>query len=147
MIDSFCGQYAFLSNFYPCEVEFDGVTYSSSEHAYQAAKTIDLNEREAIRNLQTPGQAKRAGQKVKMRPDWRNWKTYFMRQILESKFSNPEMREKLLSTGDEELVEGNNWNDTYWGVCDGKGKNNLGRILMSIRDDLKNNVSGTDHEK
>jgi hypothetical protein len=137
IIDSFCGQYAFLSNFYLHEVEFDGDMYPSAEHAYQAAKTIDLNEREAIRKLLTPGRAKRAGQKVKMRPDWRNWKTYFMRQILESKFSNPEMREKLLSTGDNELVEGNNWNDTYWGVCDGKGKNHLGRILMEIRDTLK----------
>jgi ribA/ribD-fused uncharacterized protein len=132
-IDSFSGQYAFLSNFYPCEVEFEGDIYPSAEHAYQAAKTTDPDVRRMIRELSSPGKAKRTGKDIRIRPDWKNWRTYYMHQILVAKFNIPELREKLLSTGNSVLIEGNNWNDTYWGICNGRGENHLGRILMEIR--------------
>lgn len=132
-IDSFSDQYAFLSNFYLCEVEFEEDIYPSAEHAYQAAKTIDPDVRKMIRELSSPGKAKRAGKNIRIRPDWRNWRTYYMHQILVAKFSIPELREKLLSTGNSILIEGNVWNDIYWGVCNGRGENHLGKILMEIR--------------
>ena len=60
-----------------------------------------------------------------------------MYDVCKAKFTqNPELAEKLLATGEQELVEGNNWNDTFWGMCRGKGKNMLGNILMKIREEL-----------
>lgn len=53
------------------------------------------------------------------------------------KMSEPKLRSQLLSTGTAELVEGNWWNDRYWGVCNGRGENHLGKILMRIREELK----------
>ena len=57
---------------------------------------------------------------------------------LRYKFSNPDLKEKLLATGNEELVEGNWWGDQYWGICDGIGKNKLGKLLMKVRKELAN---------
>ena len=60
-----------------------------------------------------------------------------MYEIVKDKFSrNPELRVKLLNTGDIELIEGNYWGDTFWGVCNGKGENHLGKILMRVRKEL-----------
>ena len=65
-------------------------------------------------------------------------KDQIMYEIVLNKFSqNEELREKLIATGDEYLAEGNTWHDTYWGVCNGKGKNKLGKILMQVREELK----------
>lgn len=133
MINSFSGRYAFLSNFYPEQIEYEGILYPSSEHAFQAAKTLDKTERLRISKLETPGQAKRAGRKVTLRPDWEENKIYVMKDILLIKFSNPDLMKKLISTGKRKLVEDNNWGDTFWGVCNGKGENNLGKLLMVIR--------------
>lgn len=69
-----------------------------------------------------------------MRPNWDEMKIGFMASILAAKFSDPELRLMLLQTWGCELVEGNTWGDTFWGVCNGKGKNNLGKILMELRD-------------
>lgn len=68
-IDSFSGEYDFLSNFYSQEITYDGIKYPTNEHAFQAAKTLDLAKRQAIAKLATPGQAKRAGRKVLLRSD------------------------------------------------------------------------------
>src|SRR4051794_10492805 len=68
-IDSFQGEYRFLSNFWPAEVVYEGVTYPSVEHAYQAAKTLSIEERKRIASLPTPGEAKKEGQKLIKRPD------------------------------------------------------------------------------
>jgi N-glycosidase YbiA len=134
VIDSFQGEYRFLSNFWPAVVRFDGMTYPTVEHAYQAAKTMDMKERLRISELATPGLAKKAGKKVKMRSDWGDEvKIIFMRLFLTLKFQDPKLRKKLLQTGTEKLVEGNTWGDTFWGVCDGKGKNHLGKLLMEVR--------------
>lgn len=126
-----------LSNFYMSSVRYLGITYPSSEHAYQAQKTLDLVERQQIATLKTPGQAKRAGKAVKMRSDWEQVKDQIMEDIVRIKFqSNPVLMAKLLSTGDLYLEETNTWNDTYWGVCKGRGQNKLGKILMKVRDQL-----------
>lgn len=137
-ITEFRGDYRWLSNFWDCPVKYEDVMYPTSEHAYQAAKTLDRNERLKIRNLDTPGKAKRAGKNLEIRSDWEDVKLQVMTDILTDKFSrNPDLAEKLIQTGTADLIEGNTWNDTFWGVCRGKGQNHLGRILMRIRDELQ----------
>jgi ribA/ribD-fused uncharacterized protein len=142
IIASFSGEYHFLSNFYPCKVEYEGILYPTSEHAFQAAKTLNTYRRWHISLLMTPGKAKRAGRELVLRPFWDDIKLQVMEQILRTKFSNPEMKQLLLDTGAKILVEGNSWNDTFWGVCTktGRGENNLGNLLMKIRGDLRGSV-------
>jgi hypothetical protein len=131
-------EYRFLSNFYPATVEYDGLEYSSTEHAYQAAKTEDAAQRRRIREAQKPGDAKRLGKQVKMRTNWEQIKVGVMKDLVRQKFTNhKELKEKLLATGDAYLEETNTWNDTFWGVCKGKGQNHLGKILMEVRQELK----------
>lgn len=133
-IDRFQGEYRWLSNFHEAEVMYDGIMFPTNEHAFQATKANNFSERLWVLQSRTPGVAKRRGRKVNMRPDWEQVKIDIMYEINRDKFSrHPELREKLLATGRAELIEGNDWGDTFWGVCDGKGKNNLGRILMNIR--------------
>ena len=137
MINSFDDKYAFLSNFYECKVEYNGIVYGSSEAAFQAQKTLDIEERLQFATL-TPMQSKRKGRKVALRPDWEDVKVLTMYEIVLAKFTqNPDLAEMLIATGDEELVEGNYWHDTFWGVCDGVGTNFLGKILMQIRGELR----------
>lgn len=141
MIDNFHGDYMFLSNFYACDIEYEGIKYPSTEHAYQAAKTLDENERRKIAASTTAGQAKKAGKMLKLREDWAQVKLKVMEDILRIKFSNPELRKKLNATKPEELIEGNWWGDKYWGMVkstpqsDWEGSNHLGKILMKIRDE------------
>lgn len=141
VIDSFFGKYRFLSNFEPCTVVYDGLTYTCSEAAYQAAKnkSNDVSLHIAFTTM-NGSQAKYAGQKLKLRPDWNEVKVDVMYAIVKDKFTrNPELREKLLNTGNLELIEGNYWGDTFWGVCNGKGENHLGKILMRVRKELAEN--------
>ena len=132
MIKSFSGEYQFLSNFYPVEVVLDGVTYPTVENAYQAAKTLDLEKRKEFIGV-LPGFAKRLGQRLELRPDWGAVKLNIMQRLNEQKYMRPDLRKKLCDTYPQDLVEGNTWGDTFWGVCDGKGSNHLGQILMAIR--------------
>jgi ribA/ribD-fused uncharacterized protein len=137
-ITSFSGKYRFLSNFYPCEVKHDGIVYPSAEHAYQASKTDSIPERERIASLPTASAAKKAGRSLKMYSGFEANKVDTMRSIVFKKFAqNPELEEKLLETGNKFLVEGNNWDDIFWGVTDdGYGRNILGQILMETRERL-----------
>ena len=136
MINQFTGEYRWLSNFWPAKVKYLGVEYPTVEHAYQAAKTEDSAWRENIRQAATPGQAKRLGSQAPMRPEWHNVKLEVMENLVRRKFQHPELKALLLATKNEELVEGNYWGDTFWGVCRGKGENHLGKILMKIRSEL-----------
>lgn len=137
-IDSFSGEYRFLSNFWPAEVEFEGQRYPSVEHAYQAAKTLDPVERRRIATQATPSAAKRAGRALVLRDDWLEVKLDVMESCVRDKFTrHAELRRRLLETGDAELVEGNTWGDRYWGVFEGQGENHLGKILMKIRGELR----------
>lgn len=133
----------FLSNFYPCTVTLDGVEYPTVEHAFQAAKTLDPEVRQKIRDASTPGKAKRMGKALKLNmsvPAWNVVKVAIMYDLVKQKFSKEPFRTKLLSTGDAELIESNWWGDTFWGVCMGKGENNLGKILMRVREELRKEV-------
>jgi ribA/ribD-fused uncharacterized protein len=139
----FRGRWEFLSNFYPSEVKLKGKTYPTVEHAFQAAKTLDEADRERIRLAETAGQAKAMGRKVALRSGWavgnNGIRVQVMRALLKQKFApGTELAQKLLDTEDREIVEGNTWNDTFWGVCNGKGKNRLGELLMAIREELRN---------
>lgn len=147
MINSFKGEYEFLSNFYPVQVYYMGFVFPSSEHAYQASKTFDYDFRLMIAKMPKAGTAKWWGSKEGMkrfgcqiRKDWDLEKDKIMFDILLKKFgNNNEMRDLLIQTGDQELVEGNYWHDNYWGNCvcqkcrHSRGKNKLGEHLMNIR--------------
>lgn len=136
-VRGFFGGYHFLSNFHWAPVEYEGLQYSSSEAAFQAAKTLDLNKRKGFVSI-TPGESKRLGRQLELRPDWNEVKIEVMRQVLRAKFDqNQLLKEALLKTGDAYLEETNTWNDTFWGVCDGKGDNILGKLLMNLRDEYK----------
>ncbi len=135
MINKFSGDYAFLSNFYPCYLRFGGLHWPSVEHAFQAAKTTDLGKREHIRRMKMARDAKRAGRELELREDWEQIKYVVMRTLLQNKFEAPELRKLLLDTDAEELQEGNTYGDRVWGVdlLTGKGQNHLGRLLMEVR--------------
>ena len=136
-ITCFRGVYRFLSNFYPTRVVYgDGWIYPTVEHAFQAAKTTDPTWQAHIRHATTPGDAKRLGRRAPLRPDWEADKQRVMYELLLQKFQHPSLRAQLVATGEEELVEGNGWGDTYWGVCRGVGENHLGKLLMQIRKEI-----------
>ena len=138
-IDHFTDDYFFLSNFYMHPVTYEGVTYPSSEHAYQAAKSLDRDQRLEVSKIKRAGDAKKAGQRLTLRPGWdKGVKLEVMRDILRIKFSDYSLRNRLLETGDRELIESNTWNDTFWGVCNGHGRNWLGKLLMELREEIKN---------
>lgn len=139
MIKSFQGKYYFLSNFYPCIITRDGFTFKSVEAAYQASKTECEELRIQIANATTPGEAKKLGRKVKIRPDWEYIKDSVMLSLLRQKFNNnPDLRKRLLATGNQILEEGITWGDIYWGVCEGIGENRLGKLLMQVREEIIN---------
>lgn len=136
MIKEFQKQHRWLSNFVPCNVNLDGVVYESVEHAYQAAKTINLNERKLFINC-TSGQAKRAGRNITQRHDWEEVKIKVMNDLLKQKFSKEPYKTLLAETGIQHIQEGNRWNDKFWGVClkTGEGRNELGLLIMAIREE------------
>lgn len=136
-IDSFFGEYRWLSNYWLCVIVYQGVTYKSVEHAYQSLKVDDPVLANKIANSSTPNQAKKLAQApVQRRPNWEQTKVSVMKDLLRIKFSDPVLRAKLLATGDAELVEGNTWGDTFWGVCRGIGQNHLGKLLMEVRAEI-----------
>ena len=137
-IKSFTNQYRFLSNFYLKRVDFEGMTYPTNEHAFQAAKTFNIKARERISKLATPADAKKAGRALVLRENWDQIKYSVMKDIVRIKFSIPELKQALLDTGDQELIEGNWWGDYTWGVCNGVGTNWLGKMLVEVREEIKN---------
>lgn len=148
MIDKFDGKYRFLSNFYPCKIEHQGITYPSVEHYYVAMKVNDQqlingkyytpgDFREMISKVKEAALVKKIGNKIKLRSDWDSKKLEVMNWGIREKFKDENLKELLLSTGDQELIEGNFWKDFFWGVCNGKGQNHLGKILMTVRDEIR----------
>lgn len=152
-IDSFRNKYFFLSNFYECTFIFNGIIWTSSEAAFQAQKDIDLDTQLKVSKM-TPKLAKKAcgkygipDLKINLRPDWEDVKNQIMYEVLKAKFGqNPELKDKLLSTIGIELEEGNEHHDNYWGNCKCDrcknivGKNELGKLLMLLRTEIKNNI-------
>jgi hypothetical protein len=113
----------------------DGMEFSSVEHAYVAAKTMDMGVRKKIQCIGTPGACKRFGRNVVIRADWDDIKLVVMEELLAQKFSRgTSLANRLDSTGSCQIIEGNTWGDTFWGVCGGTGHNHLGRLLMKVRE-------------
>jgi ribA/ribD-fused uncharacterized protein len=98
---------------------------------------MSSEEQDIFKFVETPAEAKHWGRTVQLRPDWENVKIDIMKELLRQKFNNPVYRDSLLNTGDCPLIEGNNHKDTFWGVCNGAGKNVLGKLLMDIRKELR----------
>lgn len=141
-INSFKGKYAWMSNFYNLKqpMLFEGVYYDNSEAAFQASKCTDINERKKFSKL-NPSEAKALGRKVKMRPDWDTYRLECMHNVVVEKIKqNPWMADALLETGDAYLEEGNTWRDQFWGTVNGVGQNNLGKTLMTIREELRSGM-------
>ncbi len=153
MINTFNGRWFFLSNFFPCEITHKGITYPSVEHYYVAMKVTEIqllngqyytagDFRELIAKVKSPGDVKKIGQKVKVRSDWEEKKLEFMNWGVREKFRDEKLAQLLISTSNLEIIENNYWHDNFWGSCTctkcgNKGENNLGKILMSVRDELK----------
>ena len=142
MIDSFEGKYAFLSNFYEHPIQYNGITYPTNEHFFQAMKSLKEEERKMIAAAPTPGKAKRLGRAITLRSDWELVKYDMMLLGLRLKFCDKELRSKLRATGDEILIEGNWWHDNTWGDCSCEqckyvyGRNELGKLLMQVRNEI-----------
>jgi ribA/ribD-fused uncharacterized protein len=137
----FRGPTRWLSNYHPQPVFWRGIQFPTNEHAYQADKSPDGCIREIFATLQKPRFAQLLGQVIQCRPDWGEDKLRVMLEINRLKFANESLREMLLATGNGELVEGNTWHDNFWGTCTcekcgNRGQNNLGKILMQIRQEL-----------
>jgi ribA/ribD-fused uncharacterized protein len=149
-ITKFSGEYHFLSNFFPASIVLsflhEGKRHRfimpSVENAYQASKIASSTPDRVVRVRAfvdfTAGEAKRVGRSVDLRKDWEKIKIPLMHAFLRQKFSHPNLREKLLATGDAKLIEGNFWNDCFWGVDSktGLGDNHLGKTLMRVRSEL-----------
>lgn len=138
----FFGEYRFLSNFWDCPVEYEGLYFKSTEAAYQAAKSIDPEVRAQFVPLSCRD-AKKLGQKIQIRKDWEFVKVPIMRLLLRRKFRITSLRKDLLETGDAYLEETNNWGDKVWGVCNGEGSNYLGKLLMEVRDEIREEESNS----
>jgi len=141
-IRGFFGEYQYLSNFWYCDVYYDGQFFPTSEHAFVYAK-VDPDDPsleqvyEDIVDL-TPAQVKRYGRNITLRENWDKIKFKVMAELVYDKFTrNPDLQRKLLDTGDCYIEETNTWNDRIWGVCKGEGKNALGRIIMNTRERIK----------
>lgn len=141
MIAKFEGQYFFLSNFFECPITYKSLTFKNAEAAFHSQKAP--YRASEFCNL-SPSESKRLGRKVYLRADWETIKDDIMYEVLVAKFTqNAPLKILLLRTGDQELVEGNWWNDTYWGVCKGEGKNTLGKLLMKLRQEIKEGKYGS----
>ena len=137
-IKGFFGENRWLSNFYPCKIKIGGEEFSSVEQYYMYRKSPDKDYRAKILKEHNPKKLKRLGYQCVLRPDWEEFKRAVMNKAVFLKFSqNEDLKEKLLATGEAYLEETNKWNDTYWGVCNGKGENYLGKILMDIRKTIR----------
>lgn len=143
MIEKFRGKYSWLSNFHPCTVEYGDLIFGSVELFYIAMKTKDnlLRYNISLMDSSEAGKLKKESKSWAVRSDWDDIKLGVMEYGLREKFKDSALRQKLLETENQNIQEGNYWNDRFWGV-DLKidpniGENHLGRLLMKIRDELR----------
>jgi ribA/ribD-fused uncharacterized protein len=141
MIDRFHDEHWWLSNFHPANIKVGDIVFPTVEHAYVAAKTEEPfapDDLEWFIGL-SAGKVKRVGSQLELRSAWDDIKLSVMLDLTKIKYSeaNPELRKLLIATGDQELIEGNHWDDTFWGVCDGVGSNWLGHIIMDVREEIR----------
>jgi len=146
-IDSFKDKYEFLSNFYPCNIQFCGHTFLNSEALFQALKSPKPEETFDQFTTLLPGDAKKLGRTIPLRKDWEAVKYVMMKMVCRLKFEqHPDLMQQLIDTGTAELIEGNWWHDNYWGNCkcekckNIEGTNLLGKVLMELREEFKNEI-------
>lgn len=141
MVSMFRGEFSFLSNFHDVEIKYGSLKFKNVESAFQALKSKDYEVRKKFENL-SGAEAKRLGRKIELREDWSDIKDSVMEYLVRIKFKNVELRRRVLATGEQLLVEGNYWNDRYWGVDlkSGLGENKLGKILMKIRKEIRDGL-------
>lgn len=140
MIKEFRGEYAWLSNFYAVKIILLDVEYASVEHAYMSAKSDDPEWKFYCQNTIEAGKVKTASRQIKIKDNWEDIKINVMFECLIKKFEQEPFRTKLIETGDKFIMEGNWWGDEFWGVNlkNNKGKNYLGKLITTIRNNLKN---------
>lgn len=131
--------FGFCSNFARTKIFIYGHWWETVEHAYQAMKTLNVADQDAIRKAKTPKEARELGQTVQLRPDFDKVKDTIMKECVLAKFvQHQDLMMRLFSSDDEELIEDSPV-DWYWGCGkDGTGKNMLGKILMEVREELRN---------
>ena len=136
----FRGSFDFMSNMYNCTIMYNGCKYSCVESAFQAQKCADEVEKKLFNHIDG-FLAKKYGKKVSLRKDWNKVRVPIMEEIVRAKFSqHPDLANKIAKV-EGVIQEDNSWHDTFWGVCNGEGANNLGKILMKIRDELNSSSS------
>lgn len=134
----FEGKYRFLSNFWSCFIQYEGLEFPSVENAYQAAKMRFQFDRNKFINIKA-SEAKKLGRVLAMRLHWNELRIGVMHDLVLQKFqTSKQLKDKLIDTGYATLEEGNWWGDAFWGKVNGEGENHLGKILMSVRDKLRN---------
>jgi N-glycosidase YbiA len=141
MIRKFDKAYKWLSNFAPCTIVLNGITYPSVEHAYMSAKSDDVRwYLKCTDDRIKPGTIKKLSRGILLVSNWDSLKIEVMRECLNQKFSQEPYKTLLIETGDVFIQEGNFWGDTFWGVDleTGEGENNLGKLIMKVREKLKN---------
>jgi ribA/ribD-fused uncharacterized protein len=138
-IHGFFGPFRFLSNFHFVKVEWQGIVFPTTEHAYQAAKSDDPQIWAFFASLAKPQEARKLGQEIELDPEWHSRiKFEVMYDLTKKKYAKDPLRKMLLDTGDMYLEETNHWGDVCWGVCNGVGENMLGHTLMMVRDEIRN---------
>lgn len=128
----FRDEYAFLSNMYYTKIPYEGLIYPSVENAYQASKCINEKDKISFQTY-TPVEAKRAGKKVQMKEDFNDNRIKIMQELIDIKFINNTNLAQRLTSITEPIIEENTWNDTFWGICNGIGENNLGKCLENTK--------------
>jgi ribA/ribD-fused uncharacterized protein len=130
--------YGYMSNYKKARFFIYDRWWNWVEAPYQAKKCDNQNDYELIYNAKTNNESRLLGQKVKMRYDWDQIKVEVMSECVLAKFlQHKDLRDQLMATGDEELVEDSPI-DYFWGCgADGTGKNNLGKVIMAVREKLK----------
>jgi ribA/ribD-fused uncharacterized protein len=118
-------------------INYDGRLWISALHLFSALKTDNKILRDKIRQVNAPAEAEAMSREITLRPNWEGIKLDVMRMTLKLKFSNAKLRDRLIATGDAPLINGGTNGDTFWGVCDGKGENHLGKLLMMLRAKLQ----------
>lgn len=134
----FFGEHRYLSNFSEHGFYVGTVWYATNEHFFQASKATDKEDHDFVNSSDSPGVAKHRGKRITLREDWEEVKLAVMLWGVKAKFEqNPKLKEKLLATENAYLEETNHYGDTYWGKSAGKGQNQLGIILMGLRDTFR----------
>lgn len=127
--------YGAFSNFARYPIIVCNQYWPTTEHFYQAQKTLDMELREKIRTAKTPREAANIGRSLKLRKDWEEKKNWYMTvAVLMKVLQHEEIRELLISTGNKIIKEHTDVEDYWSDGGDGSGKNMLGRILMRVRD-------------